>query len=608
MAIRASSRSTGFVQNQGPERVILQKDTSMLISENENIYNKIPRQIFDNLIRERDINVTGNFNEKSRQLFEYDKIMPEWILNIMSYTLDTFHKLNINAMYVFGALNGIDYVTEGLNHRMSISDHVPFIKVKIMARDPARNRVALGNLVGSMKRHLLEKCAEYLRLPQSYLKFIESDQLQYAVINNTIQHINVRQIEQMAQRYDKLLQHKYTHILSALYEIDNHEEWMNVVRRPPHPMESIIINFDSFRISEIINLLGIVVPQSFSSNITQYVKDNIVAYSTVLARNGTQIIPVEDLCRYPTHEIYRYISRLTDMEIFNNIGVYVAYSGRDELVNNMVRVIREHNFMTPVHRIPSRSVNKTTIMGAEITDPNIFMVCYGNPAKYYVYELDDLAGAFYRDRETGIMEFRHPENTNLVFSLSEIEFLERLLRCYDGTDQILQLIQIINDGIADHRDKIAHDDEARRQLQKFNTTEKDLLQQFLKQLFYTGMYMRRWDGPGHPYPLLEKDTKNKPEPTDTITHQLGIGGELLKSMTPPLRNFCHNLKVCEYKPTGNIEIAKFNLKHEWDQIMMGNQCIRVASSRFVGTGFHYLRSLFRITIPGMNIKTLDRIF
>lgn len=567
----------------------------------QNPYARVPAGIFSNILEERDVTVTGNTMEKAQQLHEFDMIMPDWIVAIKTTPVEMCHTLNSNMLYVYGAINGIHYVDWNLTQRMNSTDHSTFIKVFVMAKEPTKNKRALEQLVPTLRRNMLEKC---VRLPQVYMKFMDVESLRIAIINGNTNHINEGRIDEIAKRYNVLINHKYVQILERLYEVEEYEQWVAVAQNPPHPMESMILYLDSYCVKDIIAALGMVVPNN--QNINTYIQNNLIFYKNIFTRGSIKIICLEILQHMTDNDIFDYFTKLTDVELLQKVmNVYLPYNNRRELVDNMVRGVHTVQFMTPVDR--RRSSNTTTIMGAPVSDLSIFMVGYGRPGSYYTYELADLIGAWYRDQETGGMEFRRPDNPDQRFTISEIESLERLLKCYPTNDEIEKLLALIAEGLTDLKDKISHDDEARRQLAGFTSEEKRGVEQFLKHIFYTGMYMRRWRGPGHPFPLAEHETQNRPDPHDTVAKQLGIGIELLKSMRPSVRNFCFHLNICEYTRSGHIDIGNFNFQHEWDQVIIGKQCIRIASARFVGTGFHYLRSLFHHSIADMNIKLLDRI-
>jgi len=72
-------------------------------------------------------------------------------------------------------------------------------------------------------------------------------------------------------------------------------------------------------------------------------------------------------------------------------------------------------------------------------------------------------------------------------------------------------------------------------------------------------------------------------------------------------NFTGGLRVVEYFGADPQQQRNFisNLLYE---VIKGEYCIRMASSRFVGTGVYYLRLLYNESIPDFDPTTLDRIY
>jgi len=427
------------------------------------------------------------------------------------------------------------------------------------------------------------------------------------LVSGNTDHINVGTINATVDRYNTLRTHKYAIQLRELYRIsDDENDWVSVALRSPHAMESTIMNLDNIPGEKIISTLGIVVPLSHSDDISGYIHDNIISYARIFNRD-IKLIPLEAMVFMGLIPLTDYISQLTDKEIFANIGVYVKYTSRVELVSKIVESITQSNFMYPTVRSVSRSTNKATVLGTEITDNTTFMVCYGTALKYTSYELSELIGSFYRDDDTGATEFRRPENIRNKFKLSEIESLAGLLRCFPPSVEITQLLDRIDAGTIDARDKIAHDSTARRNLNDLGGRDKQLVRDFLLQIVYIGMYMRRWKGPGNDFPLDENATKGLTDPNDKVSQQLGIGFELLNQMDIKAKILCMSLKICQYDTNGNIEHGTIIFNTEWEGIITGDRCIRMASTKLIGTGCHYLKALFRETIPGLIVNKLDHI-
>jgi hypothetical protein len=571
----------------------------------KNPYLGLPLPIINTIATERDIQITGSLAERARQLFEFDQIMPDWLQSILTLTVETFQVLTGVKIYVFGALHGVDYTdVVGIPNR----DLMNYTRISILMNDPNHpGRRILPGLLYGLSRNLLERFAQKSGIPSGHLRFHTVSDLQNVIVTGK-STLDTEKITKYSQRYDLLTQHKYSNMIQNLYSIHGNEDrWIQVCKTEPHPMEQYILNYDQYTPADLSKAFGMVIPLSQAHNVDRYIRTNLVSYSDVLTRTGMEVIPLEVMVFMNTNERHDFVKKLTDNEIFNLIGIYVPYTSRDELVNGIARSVFHQRFMLPVVRSTARSFNAETLMGNEITDMTVFMVCYGTALKYHTYELIELYHAFNRDPDTGVMTFRRPDNMNQTFSTSDVEGLIELLRCFTPTEEITRLVNLIEEGMIDAREKIASDDEKEAQVKTFDPSNKQLVREYLRQIFYTGMYMRRWSGPGEPFPLTAQTTKKKEEPDAKVAQELGIGIELLKQMDPNVREFCLNLKICEYNKNGEIDHGTATFGYVWDQVIKGKECIRMGSTKFIGTGFHYLRILFRETIPGMNVRDLDRI-
>lgn len=576
------------------------------VNEAINPYLLIPDGVLNSIVQERDITLFGTIIQKAKQLSDYDDIMPDWIESILTSTIDNCQLLNINKLYIFGALNCV-YLKN--IERLSHIDLFSYIRVSIILNTPNHPKQnILATLINNLNRKLLEIFIVQYKIHPNYIKFISDDDMRMIILTKNPNIIN-NSIEVLAKRYKLLTTHIYSNLLDQLYNIEGKDEkWIDVTRKAPHPLETIILELDSFKIEQIIQTFGMVVPLAYANNPKRYIQNNIVNYAPILTRGNLNPIAFDLFQNMSVQGIEVYLDKLTDKEIFANIGIYIPYDSRVELIRNTARTFTRPRFMYPTIRNEARCFNKTTVtLETNISDINTFMICYGTASKYYIYEICDFIGAFYRDSETGTLAFRHPENINYRFSINDIEELKRLLSCFSPTNEILNLINCIDDGLINAKEKIGHDSIALGELKTFDKTTCDLIRQFLRQIFYTGMYMRRWQGPGYPYPLEAKTTEIKIDPDTKVTEQLGIGVEILKQMGPIAKKFCFNLKICEYDQQGNIDHSLRTFNREWNAVIEGSQCIRMASSKFVGTGYHYLRSLFKEIIPNVNVKTVDRI-
>lgn len=576
----------------------------------QNLYLKLPHPILDAIARDRDIALTGDCTEQAMQLFELDNIMPDWIQSIMTKTIGNFQVLVGAKLYVFGALNGVNFIgVPGLSSK----ELIHYIRVSILLANPAHPETRfLPTILRECSRDLIELFSIRFNIHREELRFINRDDLEIAILTGRRDHIQTEYIAACAARFQLLYNHKYKDLLANLYQINigDEDNWVSLARLEAHPMEHMIINLDQFKLGDIVDQLKMAVPLSFANNAAAYVRSNIVSYSEVLTRANIDVIPIERLAVMRHPDVETYLSKLTDQEIHNLMGVYVSYNSRVELIQNTITLIHTPSFFYPTVRLYQRARNRETINLTDITDLNVFMIAYGTMVKYDVYELDDIIGAFTRDTETGLLSFRHPENQHVKFTVQEVEGLRRLLMCFSSTPGIIRIIELIDQGLIDFHEKLAQDDEYMEQLRKFPVPTKQLIQQFLRQVFYIGMYMRRWRGPGYPFPLKKSDTQlniSELELDTIVKKQIEPAVVLLDQMGKGAAEYCLNFRQCEYNQGGTIDVITEKFNEIWHRVGSGKQCIRMASSIFVGTGYHYLRVLFRETIPNINVRELAKI-
>ncbi|MEM3063056.1 MAG: hypothetical protein QW303_05900, partial [Nitrososphaerota archaeon] len=392
---------------------------------------------------------------------------------------------------------------------------------------------------------------------------------------------------------------------------------------------------------EIIKKLEIIIPLPISQSledptkiIKNYIKNNISHYRNFYERRDFKKLSIEEICKFSNMEIERYISSMSDKEIFSTFKIYIPYVTRNELVQRIIRAIRFNSFFFPIELNYEKSINKTTFfMYEDIREIN-FCICFGTINKFYTYEIEDLVNAFYRDNETGIINFRRPDNIELTFcdeniyELSDlikilnstenivniyrkinqdIEWFQKLLEIPKPLDEINKLFYNIDEVIIDRFDKLKQDNEIRNKFITFETLQKELIREFLINVFYTSMYMRRWLGPGNPYPLREENTFKNISPDELVQKQGCVVNKILEKMDRETYKFCMELPDCYYSK-GNFLVGFFNFEKIWtESVMKGERCIRVSSNSLLGISIHFLRILFRQTIPNVDIREIDKI-
>jgi hypothetical protein len=573
--------------------------TVLLPIPNFNPYLLLSMSTIDNIARERDIMIHGTRENKAAMLYELDGILPEWRDDVRTKNNMTFRQLVGVKLQYYAALHGLDMKKILLTKTIDLLD---FIELATLNRNND-NRRALQPVVSNTRRHILEAVVIYMGLDAGLSTLVPPNELRAAVVNNNIAHINHNQLKQWAIRRNFLANHKYAQQLAKIYKTD---KWEQVVLLPIHPMEKIIMDLDMLDTQMLMDTFGIVVPISHSNNIRDYVLQNIAHYSAVLTRGSPEIVTPNSLMFMGYDKIKQYFSELRDIEIFSYFGAYVPYNSREGLIENLLKIVFNTTFFVPCPPSTKLSINKETPVSMMTFDETEqFFIAYGNIGNYYTYEISELVGAFHRN-EGGVIDFRRPENITSTFTVAEVQDLALLLKCYTPTKYITDLLTAIQTGIEELEERVASDGTILAEFKLFSDADKQHIRKFLYEIFYIGMYMRRWKGPGHPYPLTGDAASIELDPNNAVTELLVTTTNFLNGLDRLIISFCMRLKVCEYKG-GHIECGRKELSREWTDVLDAKRCIRQASTMYIGTAYHYLIVLFNERIPNLDVKQVEAI-
>lgn len=564
-----------------------------------NPYLLLSTTVIGNIARERDIMVSGTRENKAAMLHELDNILPEWRDDIRNKNIMTFRQFTGTKLQYYAAVNGLDMTKIPLTNTIDLLD---FIEIGILVRDyVGHNR--LISIVLNTRRHILEAFIVYMGLEVELAVLAPLKMLQIAITNNDIRFIDRTELKQYLTRYKFLVNHKHSAQLAKLYKTD---KWEQVAPLSIHPMEKIITELDMLADDMLLNMFGIVVPISYMGRIHEYIVQNIAYYDAVLTRTSPKIITPGSLLFMGYDGVQQYFNQLTDKEIFCNFGAYVPYNNRIELITNLTNALFNTTFFVPCPPSIQLSINKETpisMMTFDETDQ--FFIAYGNISRYYTYEISELVGAFHRS-EGGVIDFRQPQDITSTFTVPEVQELAKLLRCFAPTKYISELLIAIQTGIEELEERVATDSLFVKEFKMFSETDKQDIRRFLHAIFHIGMYMRRWKGPGHPYPIAQDATLIKEDPNDIVTECFKQTKYFLDGVNKSVLSFCMGLKICEYKD-GRIECGQKEFHKEWTDVLNAKRCIRQASTMYIGTAYHYLVILFNERIPNINVKQVAAI-
>lgn len=268
--------------------------------------------------------------------------------------------------------------------------------------------------------------------------------------------------------------------------------------------------------------------------------------------------------------------------------------------------------------------NESPAYWLDTNDSNNFIISYGKNTEYMCYTLQELIdgfkpygdnGNFYNYRiydESGTFRDLPVEEALQLYSLIRDNLPDLKSEILVQAQELLNSIQNIKDvvkGTTDYERSIFEE------YLKFSDPIREAIQDYLKQLFYVGMYMRRWKGPGFSYPLLEEETTrnwgtNGPE--ENVRPKLDKLADLMmniKVLSEEASIFVENLREVQHFE-GKIRVSRdvfHDLKHLLDITIKGNYCIRMASTFFIGTGAHYIKLFENYDFEGYDVKLIVRI-
>lgn len=579
-----------------------------------NPYSLLPDDLLEEICDSRDVELPSSREDRIFALEEYDKVLSSWRKNIETHSIDKLCTLRKSQIAFFGALRGVNY-REAYN-RLTIKDLISYTRIMIWFYE--------GNLiphhfndVEKINAKVLVTAITNIGVPVEYIPFLSRNELQRILLNGEIGNIP-EEVRAMASRYCQLRDNPWRNNICDLYGLaDDERSLVQISRISPHPLESTILSLENLRDEDIIRGLKMQIPRGVDKR--DYIIANISQYRWIYTRNMSSFFSLQQLAGMSDRNIREYLRQLTDDELYSQLGAFVPYLSRESMIERLVSLFTTPSFFFPLIRDRSRYLNTETISGSLVSDRSTFVIAFGTIYRHHLYEFDDLLGSFYFDSESGIFAFRHPENPREEYSISEInslilllsaslpDYLADLISSYPPMPIIRELTKRVIEGMESLKERASYDGVARNQIRKLPGEEYELVRLFLYALFNIGMYMRRWKGPPHPYPLDEKSTlvKNMDPQPSTIA---AISGaiNILDSMLPSTRELCMNLCIIEYNGA-NLHQSRQPIRSIWDAVGKGDYCIRMASSQYVGTAYHYLRVLYLETIPDFNKERLDQI-
>jgi len=420
-------------------------------------------------------------------------------------------------------------------------------------------------------------------------------------------------MDQRIKRYGSFRQSGCYDLIMTLY---TGTPLADILGKEAHPLESIILLLNRVDPIQQLNALGIVHPQfvGHSSVVIcgtlpippvkakEYLLANITQYKHLLIRTCKYVPIAHALMR---DQVWRraYLQQLTDVEIITTTGFFPLYQSRPDLIQNVSQGYDTASFFIPTDPERRHSSNRTTISLNDVNTTTIPMIAYGTWSDYVTYEFEDLILAFAKD-EDGYCSFRRPDNQHRSFDKANMTYLLRLLMQGPFSSPMVErLIEAINmvftDGVElSENDKIL--------LGIFRTLpDQQFVGKALEQLFYCGMYMRKWKGPGHAYPITDVASQKGVDPKLKVMAQIGVFWETTVPISAMGKKVLLTLPALDIQEHSYVRLGHPIQKYI-SEVAKEKYCIRQASTIFITTATHYLKLFLRQdTGINTNIDTIS---
>lgn len=230
------------------------------------------------------------------------------------------------------------------------------------------------------------------------------------------------------------------------------------------------------------------------------------------------------------------------------------------------------------------------------------------------YTIQELFAAWELQRDAnGDITFIDPLRPSSTFRVPDlIEFRDALLAGRAGVAVPVDIVQRFNDYIEMARGQESSDYPKIRQLRQWanqNEENKALMRNYWTTYFQMGMYMRQWQGPGHPYPIAREATgREEVVGTDreiqiaTNVQNAKIQLEQTAAQMPQnIQDLINDLGVVKHV-NNQVESDRTKIGARYNRVInLGTYCIRMASGPWSYTGAYYLKQILNEHIPGFDL-------
>jgi hypothetical protein len=409
--------------------------------------------------------------------------------------------------------------------------------------------------------------------------------------------------------------------LIALYQIYDDQDLEVILDMKQHPLEFYLYAIAKTKPEQLPALAsncGMIIPEHLLiRNRRTYILQNLHEYSNVITRPIDTPLINQVIIKQPkdTRKFIEALRRYTDQEIMTFFGYVGGFENRNTLISQIYHNISEEGFMVYNEINTNAAINDETTLLTKVNDiPKPYLV-FGTPFKYRILELDEFLETFYDDR-SGFKFMYIGADFDKTYTMTQVSRLQTLLPAMRNMNPQLsiligQLLERIQSGIIRNMKRNREVDELIKDVKRYSFDVQDIIKEMLYKIFYTGMYMRKWRGPGSSYPMDAAATHGGGKPDKIVVHTLGEILELLNRLrliNPKLRDRIRTIPEIDYNRDGEITIRSHTyIFDKIDKVIKDDHCIRIASRYFVLTANYFINIIFGEVISDFDPHSVDSI-
>jgi len=403
--------------------------------------------------------------------------------------------------------------------------------------------------------------------------------------------------------------------MGTLYEIYETRNLGVILEMEQHPMELYLIAVSKVQVRDLRNLVqgfGMLVPEHLMTReIRNYVLNWMPNYKDILTRPAEIASISELLVQIPdtVRELIQMFLPYSDQEIIAFFGYISGFENRNVLIQNIYELITEEGFLVLKDIQANRATNVETVMLTELPDLMRPYLVFGSPLSYRVHELDEFIQAWSGGEFRKIVDEGN-------YTIAQVSKLQSLLPMIPKVNEQLrsktdELLDIVQKGIIRTMRRSREIDRFIRKVQIAPEEVQALIKSIFWKLFFTGMYMRRWRGPGNAYPTRSTMTRGGGNPEPKVVIELGLLSDMLEQLSVvdgEMYTHMMEMPAITYN-TGahSLTIRRSYIFDKVGDVSQGNMCIRQASSDFTFSAHYYLSVIFSEVIPGFDPYDLESI-